>query len=316
MSARSIIWVPGQKPKPPPKLYREQLWRCLTKGVADIAPEVAEDLRQNPEAFGLSAWNLLYYRTYRDINQDIPWVNALLKKHTANARDVTEATTWGRHLTWVLYHLFDSMHWAINWIPDPDIKAAMTESDRYFENHDGVADRVRRLLKEDLRQALDLGRKVMLIGHSLGSVIAYDTLWELSHEDGYAPKIDALLTLGSPLGVKFVQKRLKGAREQGIKRYPHNIHRWFNIAAMGELRAIDRILRKDFSPMLEMGLVESIEDCAYGVFNYYRDENGLNVHRSYGYLVNSVTAGIISDWWAGRVDPAGPSKARRSTAKC
>lgn len=316
MSARSIIWVPGQKPKPPPQKYREQLWRCLIKGVADVSPGVAADLIRKPESFGLSAWNLLYYRTYRDIDQDIPWINALLKKNQANARDVTEATTWRIHFTWLLYHLFDSMHWAINWIPDPDIKAAMKESDRYFENRDGVADRVRRLLKEDLRQALDLGRKVLLIGHSLGSVIAYDTLWELTHEDGYAPKVDAFLTLGSPLGVKLIQKRLKGAHEQGARRYPHNIRRWFNIAAMGELRAIDRMLRNDFSSMLEMALVENIEDCAYGVFNYYRDENGLNVHRSYGYLVNSVTARIIADWWAGRLSPAGRPKSLHATAHC
>jgi hypothetical protein len=44
----------------------------------------------------------------------------------------------------------------------------------------------------------------IVVAHSLGTVIAYDVLTSL--ED--APRIDALLTLGSPLGISEVQERL------------------------------------------------------------------------------------------------------------
>ncbi len=47
--------------------------------------------------------------------------------------------------------------------------------------------------------------------------------------------------------------------------------------------------------MQKLGLVASIED--HGVLNYFRLDGVLNVHAEYGYLANSVTAGIVADWW-------------------
>jgi hypothetical protein len=51
--------------------------------------------------------------------------------------------------------------------------------------------------------------------------------------------------------------------------------------------------------MLELGLIESITDVNGGIFNYFRDEEGLNVHRSYGYLVNPRVGEVIARWWKG-----------------
>jgi hypothetical protein len=88
---------------------------------------------------------------------------------------------------------------------------------------------------------------------------------------------------------------LLGADETGERRYPGNIRRWINIAAVGELTAIDVRLRNDFGEMIGLGLVESIED--FTVFNHYRTNAELNVHSEYGYLVNEVTATVVRDWW-------------------
>jgi hypothetical protein len=40
------------------------------------------------------------------------------------------------------------------------------------------------------------------------------------------------------------------------------------------------------------------------VFNYFRNQKGLNVHRSYGYLVEQHVARAILAWWRGSTDPA------------
>ena len=40
---------------------------------------------------------------------------------------------------------------------------------------------MRAVLRSTLEAAWRDGDRVLLIGHSLGSVIAYDTLWELTH---------------------------------------------------------------------------------------------------------------------------------------
>ena len=70
-----------------------------------------------------------------------------------------------------------------------------------------------------------------------------------------------------------------------------------NISSVGDIMALDRMFREDFSRMLEIGIIESIEDHSEAIYNFYRDEEGLNVHRSYGYLVNPAVGYIIADWW-------------------
>ena len=73
-----------------------------------------------------------------------------------------------------------------------------------------------------------------------------------------------------------------------VERYPGNIRCWRNIAAVGELTAIDMTLNDDFGEMIGLGLIEDIED--FEAWNYYRVSGVLNVHAEYGYLVNEVTA--------------------------
>ena len=63
----------------------------------------------------------------------------------------------------------------------------------------------------------------MLVTHGTGSVIAYDVLWQLSHDEelksAYGDrKVELWLTLGSPLGDRNVQRRLLGAGEKSAGR--------------------------------------------------------------------------------------------------
>jgi hypothetical protein len=137
---------------------------------------------------------------------------------------------------------------------------------------------------------------VLLVGHSLGAVIAYDTLWELSHQEGLKGKVD-FLTLGSPLGMHYIQRRLLGMNKHGEKSYPEMIRRWINLSAEGDVAALNRNLNESFHAMLELGLADSIEDHSHGIYNFFRSDAGLNCHRSYGYMVNPAVGSIIADWW-------------------
>ena len=138
----------------------------------------------------------------------------------------------------------------------------------------------------------------------MGAVIAYDALWELTHLEANPGKVDLLLTIGSPLGMHFVQDRLLGFRDPYGQRFPCNIRHWVNIAAHGDLTALDPEVRNDFLPMIAQGCAESIEDKHRGVFNYFRNDKGLNMHRSYGYLVEQHVARAILAWWQGSADQA------------
>ncbi len=164
------------------------------------------------------------------------------------------------------------------------------------KNRGKLTHEIRELLKGILRPILLKQEPVLLIGHSLGSVIAYDALWELSHEEGLDAKLD-FLTLACPLGMHYVQRNLMGMKDQALKSYPGMIRRWINISAEGDVTALERNLHHSFKAMLEQGLVESIEDHCTGIYNFYRNEEGLNCHRSYGYLVNPAVGNVIANWW-------------------
>ena len=51
--------------------------------------------------------------------------------------------------------------------------------------------------------------------------------------------------------------------------------------------------------MRDLGLIEKITDMDESIFNYFRNADGLNVHRSYGYLVNPRVGEVIAKWWRG-----------------
>ncbi len=74
----------------------------------------------------------------------------------------------------------------------------MHEATRYLKNRDGVGAEVRAALRARLETAWRNGERVLLLGHSLGSVIAYDTLWELTHVHRSSGEISLLVTARQP----------------------------------------------------------------------------------------------------------------------
>lgn len=246
------------------------------------------------------AWNALYYKESKGIEIDIPCIEALLAQTGPRSEDMLEALSWHKRRSRLLYLLGDLLPFLIPLIPSPAIKNTIGETLRYFENHNNVASEVRELLKAPLRESLRKGERILLIGHSMGSVIAYDALWELWHEENNRSQIDLLLTLGSPLGMRFVQKRLIGFRDRDGRRFPGNIRHWVNVATEGDVTALDPTLHDDFKPMIARGHTVAIEDLHQGIFGYFRDRAGvLNVHRSYGYLVQPTVGKAIAAWWRG-----------------
>lgn len=295
-----VLFVPGQGPKPPSQDYRAALWRCLVEGVRRVDAPLAAEIGRYADGFRLIDWNHPYYRLHADFERDRRSIERLLAATGPSGLDRREAHSWRTRLAWLVYSLADLLPFLVHFLPDPEIRATLEASRRYFENDAGIADGVRELLSRALDDAAADDARVLLIGHSLGSVIAYDTLWERDRRPAASWRVDLFLTLGSPLGVRFIQHRLRGADAAARDRYPGNIRRWINIAAVGELRALDRRLRGDFAAMLELGLVDELRDETEGVYNYFREGQVLNVHRDYGYLANEITGREIAAWWRGK----------------
>ena len=290
-----ILYIPGLKPKPEYSLHREQVLRCLLEGIRRIDPHTADEMAQDEHCFDIVSWTYDFYGTHRDINLDLADIEAVLKQTQATAEDREIVTSWKRRCIRSLYRAADHLPFLIPHFADEDVELQLHDLRRYAKNEGDIAEIVRRTVKIPLRAAASAGRPILLYGHSMGSVIGYDSLWQLSHEPAEEVRIDLMLTTGSPLGQRLIQHRLKGFRKQGVERFPGNIRRWINIAAIGELTAIDTTLNNDFGEMIRLGLVEDIEDLE--TYNYYRMNGVLNVHAEYGYLVNEVAANVIRDWW-------------------
>ncbi len=295
MSRPLILYVPGLLPKPPRAVHRDALRRCLLAGLTRVDPVVAQSVEHAPADFDIVAWTHSFYGTHRDIALDVAAIDAVLAQDEAGTKDIAEATSWRRRLTRWIYRLGDRLPFLIPHLASERMEVHLRDLLRYERNKGGIAEEVKQLLKVPLLEAAGGERPILLIGHSMGSIIAYDTLWELSHAHGNPVTIDLFLSMGSPLGQHFMQKRINGHNERGAKRFPYNIRRWHNLSAVGDLTAIDPVLSNDFSEMQKLGLLDELSD--ESLFNYYRLNGVLNVHSEYGYLSNSTTARCVADWW-------------------
>ena len=295
MDQRHIIFVPGKNPKPPADQHHALLWRTLVEGVHRTEPQIAGNLSQHIKSFKLIAWNYLYYHRRKDIHRDLPWIDALMNQHSPSEQDIKNASSTPRKLHRFLYNVIDHLPFLLKLMPG-ELKSTAGELRRYFQNMNNIACDVREVLKQELRPMLKNNDSILLIGHSMGSIIAYDTLWELSHLENLPDKID-FLTIGSPLGMNYVQRRLMGNKYKGKKKYPTNIRHWVNISSVGDITALDQVFSKDFSEMRKLEVIESIEDHCEGIYNFFHNDKGLNCHRSYGYLVNPAVGKVIADWW-------------------
>ena len=295
MNKKHIIFIPGMSPKPPADQHRNLLWRTLLEGVRRADPDLATEIEKNKTRFHNVAWNYTYYKHSYDTAQDLPWIDALLNKHGPTQDDISEAGSFRINIIRFMYSLADLVPSLIRWLPDA-ARNTIEETNAYFENRVNIGYEIRGMLKTLLRPMLDKNESVLLIGHSLGSVIAYDALWELSRNEIHSGKVD-FLSLGSPLGLKFIQNKLQGRQFPKGNRFPGNIKNWINLSSVGDTTAVDKRFNIEFSDMLKYGLVESIEDHSKGIYNFYRDDVGLDCHTSYGYLVNPAVGGIIAQWW-------------------
>jgi len=169
----------------------------------------------------------------------------------------------------------------------------------YWDGENDFASRIRDRVRTAICEALDGDSRVLLVTHGTGCIVAYDVLWQLSHDPKYKEqihgrKIDLWITLGAPLGDTSTRHRLLGAKQTGLERYPSNIVSWHNISAEDDYVCHDNTVADDFKHMLKQKQVSCIRD--YCVYNLAVRYGKSNPHSSVGYLIHPRIAQIISEW--------------------
>jgi len=290
-----IIFIPGLNPKPPADIYRQHLLRVLLASLRATRPQSADWLAAHPEAFVPVVWNYLFYGAHRDVTVDLPGIDRLLTQTGPSAHDLGALRSWRRRMLRTTHLVGDAWPFLGRRLAPAQTRRLMHEANRYLKNRDGLGATVRNVLREILEAAWRDGETVLLIGHSLGSVIAYDTLWDLTHVQHSRGQVSTFVTLGSPLGTRFVRRSLLSARSNGAARYPHNIHHWVNMSARGDVTALQPRLKPLFHEMLDLELCDAIEDFV-DFDNYFRGSLGPNPHEAYGYLAQPLLGEIVGDW--------------------
>lgn len=133
-------------------------------------------------------------------------------------------------------------------------------------------------------------RKILLIAHSMGSIIAYDVLTR------YVPdvEIDTLITIGSPLGLPIIRSRIgaemtDASGKAPVLKTPENIRtRWLNMADLRDKIALFYNLEDDFKAN-DAGVTVSDQ----AVFNNYTYKGEKNPHKAFGYLRTPQMADVI-----------------------
>jgi hypothetical protein len=110
----------------------------------------------------------------------------------------------------------------------------------------------------------------IVIGHSLGSIIAYEAVSAKPKE------VTDLITIGSPLGLRNIifDKLTPRADAAGHGIWPGRVRNWTNIAAKGDIVAAVKVLAPLFGSRVHDVLIDS----------------GLDAHNSERYL-NTIQAG-------------------------
>lgn len=153
-------------------------------------------------------------------------------------------------------------------------------------------------MRDGLCALLERGDRVMLLTHGTGCVVAYDVLWQLSHDERFAArfadaKIDCWVTLGAPLGDSGIRKFLLGHKGEAVN-YPKNVISWHNVAAEDDYTCYDNTLADDFRKMLEQRVVSTVHD--YRIYNLAVRYGRSNPHSSVGYYIHPRVSKIIVDW--------------------
>lgn len=178
-----------------------------------------------------------------------------------------------------------------DWVLDKTLKdlAFYYDDDRVIADRSEPkqTDQASKVLRADLQDTLLPleGNEIMLIAHSMGTIIAYDVLRDIG-QDHPTFKVAHFVTIGSPLGLphvkgKIIEQRSYDGEEHQRVRTPSVVKdRWVNYADRRDPVALDTHLRDDYGPNASDIRVE--DDL---VANGYEGLTGkANHHKSYGYL--------------------------------
>ncbi len=312
-----IVGVHGLANKPPRETLTEWWKKSLVEGLENIGVK-------NPEFdFRFVHWaDLLYsapmhtrrYWEFDPLYNNEPYLPAKkgdIQKYEDSWLDELRARARGAIGTTV-----DSLKrdFGVDSLADWLLGRLMKDLSFYYQNRkignravpcepEPTQDVLRREVSEAVKEEHAAGKKILLVAHSMGSIISYDALRGIGREPGNRVEVADFVTIGSPLGLPYVKgkiieewKKRPGFKSDPQIRTPSVVtERWTNLADRKDPVAVDIHLADDFKPNQKGVAVR--DDLVLNDYHTFEDRKKKpNHHKSFGYLRTPEMAELARDF--------------------
>ncbi len=299
--AKVILGIHGLGNKPSSTLLEKWWEASMNEGITILGKPVP-DIH-----FKLIYWADVFYEKPLDENiQDLDDPLYLDERYTpAPLNDKKEDHSVRQKVLDILekeldrIFLNDDLSINFSSIADSIIHRYFKELDEYYSKdllvHGQDGKRARDIIRERLAEALEEYQEddILLIGHSMGSIIAYDAV------QNRVPDIDihTLVTMGSPLGFPVIMGKIAADRNLELPRMnklktPESVKKkWFNLSDLEDRIALIYRLSENFDANRS-----GVRVTDFIVHNNYEINGERNPHKSFGYLRTPEMAGIIYDF--------------------
>ena len=304
--AKIIIGIHGLANKPKPGVLKKYWKQSIVEGLNNVKAS------NTNFKFEMVHWSNYLYRypmhdddgyQFDSLYNDEPYIKAIkLSVHKDGWKDELKrlaGKTVGSGMDWM------KQKFGADRLADYVIGSKLKDLDYYYQDQkirtkDGSKKGAMGVLRNQLIDVLKAhqGKEIMLISHSMGTIIAYDVLRVIGHKGPNIP-IKHFVTIGSPLGLphvkhKIVEERKTANRPKAAQvRTPTLVtDTWLNYADYLDPVAVDSHLSDDFAA--NASKVKVVDDIVTNDYMGLNQER--NHHKSYGYLRTPELSKHIRDF--------------------
>ncbi len=293
---RVIIGIHGLRNKPAAALLKDWWILSIRDGLEHLAKP------QPAFQFELLYWTDLLYKNPSDpflLDRNAPlflkYPYKKLKYNQASIIDKRRQRQLER-LEQVSNQLFhsDRILTSFEGFSDRLIHSRFHDLEVYFRSGTGYQEAYDRPIRDVILERLAAllkkyrHKKIMLLTHSMGSIVAFDLL----SQPDMPYKIDTLITMGSPLGQPTIMSKFTSENPVIHKlKVPDNLKKWINFADLNDVVALDPTLNNDYAPSDSGVLPVDIF-----IKNRYEWNGVVNPHSVFGYLQAPECASQIYDF--------------------
>jgi len=299
--ANVIIGIHGLGNKPPKKLL-EQWWKLA----------MVEGLKANHyntilPRFELAYWaDILHNKPLNESEKDEESPGFLEERYVKAPKDfpIKNHNTRRKIVDFInrqISHIFLNEDFSLNYstLTDAILSKYFKDMDIYYTENCNLENasicKAKDLINKRLIQVLENYKNdnIMLICHSMGSIIAFDVLnFEAPQID-----IDIFVTIGSPLGLPIVINKIAAEQKRRLnsENYmntpPTILKNWYNFSDILDKVAFNYKLADDFSEN-----DHGIKPIDFLVINNYEIDGKRNPHKSFGYLRAPEFSKVLNDF--------------------